>query len=76
MCSTLREVLGEVVRGRMNKQIAAKLGINERTVKMHRTSNTTKVGVYSGAQLTTFAREAGLLGQPTVGAKPGQQPNS
>ena len=56
-----REVLGEVVRGRMNKQIAAKLGISERTVKMHRTAITTKVGVHSTAQLTTLAHEAGLL---------------
>jgi FixJ family two-component response regulator len=56
-----REVLGEVVRGQMNKQIAAKLGISERTVKMHRTSITTKVGVHSTAQLTTLAHDAGLL---------------
>ncbi|HWM28105.1 MAG TPA: LuxR C-terminal-related transcriptional regulator [Woeseiaceae bacterium] len=56
-----REVLGEVVLGRMNKQIAAKLGISERTVKMHRTSITTKVGVPSTAQLTTLAHDAGLL---------------
>ena len=56
-----REVLAEVVQGRMNKQIAAKLGISERTVKMHRTSITTKVGVHSTAQLTTLAHEAGLM---------------
>lgn len=56
-----REVLGEVVRGRMNKQIAATLGISERTVKMHRTSITTKVGVHSAAELATLAREAGLF---------------
>jgi FixJ family two-component response regulator len=40
-----REVLGCVVRGLMNKQIAAELGIHERTVKLHRTAITTKVGV-------------------------------
>ena len=61
-----REVLGEVVLGRMNKQIAAKLGITERTVKMHRTSISNKVGVRSTAQLTTLAHAAGLLGLPTV----------
>lgn len=52
------EVLGHVLRGRMNKQIAADLGIHERTVKLHRTAITTKVGVPSVAQLTTLAREA------------------
>lgn len=55
------EVLREVVHGLMNKQIAAKLGISERTVKMHRTAITTKVGVHSAAQLATLAREAGLF---------------
>lgn len=55
------EVLAEVVRGRMNKQIAATLGISERTVKMHRTAITSKVGVHSAAQLATLAREAALF---------------
>jgi two-component system response regulator FixJ len=58
------EVLAEVVRGQMNKQIAAKLGISERTVKMHRTAITSKVGVHSAAQLATLARDAGLF-EPT-----------
>jgi len=62
------EVLAEVVRGRMNKQIAASLGISERTVKMHRTSITTKVGVHSAAQLATLAREAGLFEPGRPGA--------
>jgi FixJ family two-component response regulator len=56
------EVLGEVINGLLNKQIAAKLGISERTVKMHRTALTTKVGVHSAARLATMAREAGLFG--------------
>jgi FixJ family two-component response regulator len=60
------EVLAEVINGLMNKQIAAKLGISERTVKMHRTSITTKVGVHSAAQLATLARDAGLFG-PVAG---------
>jgi FixJ family two-component response regulator len=55
------QVLRQVVGGRMNKQIAAFLGISERTVKMHRTAITTKVGVHSSAQLAMLAREAGLF---------------
>jgi FixJ family two-component response regulator len=46
------EVLAEVVRGRMNKEIAADLGIHERTVKLHRTAITTKLQVQSVAELT------------------------
>ena len=59
------EVAGDslryVVRGKMNKEIAASLGINERTVKLHRTAITGKVGVHSAAQLATLAREARLF---------------
>ena len=54
------EVLRHVVRGLMNKQIAAQLGIHERTVKLHRSAITTKVGVRSAAELATLAREAGI----------------
>lgn len=54
------EVLRHVVRGRMNKQIAAELGIHERTVKLHRSAITTKIGVRSAAELATLAREAGI----------------
>jgi len=56
-----REVLEHVVHGRMNKQIAAALGIHERTVKLHRNAITTKLGVRSVAELTTLAREIGLF---------------
>ncbi len=55
------EVLHHVVRGQLNKQTAAELGIHERTVKLHRTSVTTKLGVYSAAELTTLAREARIF---------------
>ena len=58
-----REVLGHVVRGRLNKQIAGDLGIGERTVKLHRTAITTKLGVPSVAELTRLAQEAGMFGR-------------
>ena len=55
------EVLGHVVQGRLNKQIADDLGIHERTVKLHRTAITTKLGVPSVAELTRLAHEAGVF---------------
>jgi FixJ family two-component response regulator len=55
------EVLEYVVRGRMNKQIADDLGINERTVKLHRTNLTRRLEVRSVAELTRLAEEAGLF---------------
>jgi len=55
------EVLQHVVQGKLNKQIAADLGIHERTVKLHRTAITTKLGVHSAAELTKLWMEAGRV---------------
>ncbi len=49
-----REVLKHVVQGKLNKQIADDLGIHERTVKLHRTAITSKLGMPSVAELTKF----------------------
>ena len=46
-----REVLREVARGRLNKQIAFDLGISEVTVKLHRGSVTKKMQANSVGQL-------------------------
>ena len=61
-----REVLSEVVQGRLNKQIADHLGITERTVKLHRTSLTTKLRVHSVAELTRLVQEAGLFDDGSI----------
>ena len=53
-----REVLQHVVQGKLNKQIAADLGIHERTVKLHRTNLTGKLQVHSVAELTRLVQEA------------------
>jgi len=58
------EVLSHVVQGRLNKQIAADLGIHERTVKLHRTAITTKLRVQSVAELTRLTQEAGIFPVP------------
>ena len=54
------EVLRGVLRGSLNKQIAAELGIHERTVKLHRSGVTQKLGVQSVAELTRLAQDAGF----------------
>lgn len=56
-----REVLRHLLQGKLNKQIAADLGIHERTVKLHRTHITTKLQVHSVAELTRLVQEAGLF---------------
>ena len=55
------EVLAHVVQGRLNKQIAGDLGIHERTVKLHRTAITTKLGVQSVAELTRLTLQSGMF---------------
>lgn len=55
------EILRHVLQGQLNKQIAADLGIHERTVKLHRTSITTKLRVHSVAELTRMAQQVGLF---------------
>jgi two-component system response regulator FixJ len=55
------EVLQLVVHGKMNKQIADDLGINERTVKLHRTNLTRRLQVQSVAELTRLVEECGLF---------------
>jgi two-component system, LuxR family, response regulator FixJ len=55
-----REVLGLVLRGQRNKQIAGTLGVTERTVKHYRGVISTKVGVHSVAQLAILTSEASL----------------
>ncbi|HOW68589.1 MAG TPA: response regulator [Verrucomicrobiota bacterium] len=56
-----KEVLEQIAAGELNKQIAADLDIHERTVKLHRTAITTKLGVHSVAELTRMVQEAGVL---------------
>ena len=55
-----REVLTRVVAGRLNKQIAAELGIVEKTIKVHRGRVMGKMGVRSVADLVRLigSREA------------------
>jgi FixJ family two-component response regulator len=54
------EVLEHVLRGRMNKEIAADLGIHERTVKLHRTNLKAKLRVQTLAEMMQLAGESGL----------------
>jgi PAS domain S-box-containing protein len=55
-----REVLGEMAAGHPNKQIAWRLGLAEKTVKMHRALLLAKLGVPTSADAIRLAVEAGL----------------
>jgi FixJ family two-component response regulator len=55
-----REVLTHVLRGQLNKQIAADLDIDERSVKRHRTNLMAKLQIQSVAELGQLAVQAGF----------------
>jgi FixJ family two-component response regulator len=55
-------VLALVLRGMLNKQIAAELGTVERTVKLHRTNITRKLEVSSVAELVRLWADLHALG--------------
>jgi FixJ family two-component response regulator len=55
-----REVLGHVVAGQLNKQVAADLGVVEKTIKVHRARLMDKMGTSSLAELVTMAVRIGL----------------
>lgn len=57
-----REVFNQVAVGLLNKQIAANLGISEKTVKVHRARMMRKMGVRSVAQLARMAEQIGVDG--------------
>jgi FixJ family two-component response regulator len=58
-----RQVLELVVRGRLNKQIAADLGTVEKTVKVHRSRVMHKMGAHSLAELVRLAGSMGIPGE-------------
>src|ERR687892_2015048 len=55
-----REIMALVVRGRLNKQIAADLNVSEITVKVHRGQVMRKMGAKSLAELVRMADRLGV----------------
>src|SRR5580692_8174726 len=62
-----RQVMAHVIRGRLNKQIAADLGTGEKTVKVHRARVMSKMVARSVAELVQLAARAGVGIEPTQG---------
>jgi len=60
-----RQVLGYVLQKKLNKQIAAILGIGETTVKGYRRALMRKLGAHNTTELVVLAIRAGLYNPPT-----------
>jgi FixJ family two-component response regulator len=59
-----RQVLEQIVAGRLNKQITAELGTVEKTIKFHRANLMRKMGVRVVADLVKLAERAGVGSTP------------
>jgi FixJ family two-component response regulator len=59
-----RQVLIPVVRGMLNKQVAAALGISEATVKVHRRRTMEKLCARSLAEMVLMAQKLDLIAVP------------
>jgi FixJ family two-component response regulator len=57
------EVFAQVVRGKLNKQIAHELGTTVRTIKAHRQAAMDKLGVKSIAEAVSIAERLGILAE-------------
>jgi FixJ family two-component response regulator len=55
-----REVFLHLIRGQLNKQVAADLDITERTIKLHRASIFDKLEVDSMAEMARLAADLGI----------------
>ena len=62
LTSCEREIMGWVAAGLMNKQIGAKVGLSEITVKVHRGNMMRKMGAASLAELVRMAAAMGIRG--------------
>jgi FixJ family two-component response regulator len=61
LTSRERQVFALVVVGMLNKQVAAELGIGEKTVKVHRARVMAKMRAGSVAELVRLAADVGLI---------------
>jgi RNA polymerase sigma factor (sigma-70 family) len=65
------QVFELVVQGKINKQIAQRLGTTERTIKAHRHKVMEKMGIQSLAELVSIAERLGVLQRLAGEGRPG-----
>jgi FixJ family two-component response regulator len=61
-----RQVMEQVARGKLNKQIAVQLGIGEKTVKVHRARVMSKMIAQSVPELVRLAARVGIANDITL----------
>ena len=71
-----QQVMGLVIEGRLNKQIADRLNISEKTVKAHRHEVMMKMGVRSVAELVRLAQSVSSMPAAAGTGSPGASPQT
>ena len=61
-----REILGYIVEGRSNREVAELLTLSVKTVENHRTNLMTKLDAHDRGQLIRAAERLGLVASPTT----------
>ena len=61
LTSRQRQILQMIAEGKQNKEIAAILNVSVRTVEFHRSRLMSKLGARTGAELSRFALQEGLI---------------
>jgi RNA polymerase sigma factor (sigma-70 family) len=61
-----QQVMEHIIHGRLNKQIAAEIGIGEKTVKVHRARVMSKMEVCSVAELVQLGARIGVAIEPVL----------
>jgi FixJ family two-component response regulator len=61
-----RQVMSQVVRGRLNKEIAADIGVGEKTVKVHRARVMGKMRARSVPELVRLGARVGVAIKPAL----------
>ena len=65
-----REILGYIVEGRTNREVAELLTLSVKTVENHRTNLMTKLDAHDRGQLIRAAERLGLVASPTTEPRP------
>src|SRR5205823_14337967 len=65
-----REILGHIVDGRTNREVAELLTLSIKTVENHRTNLMAKLDAHDRGQLIRAAERLGLVASPTTEPRP------
>ncbi len=70
LCRREKQVLGHLLAGLLNKEIADRVGLAERTVKLYRSTLSAKLGMTDKIAMARLADQAGITAEELAGTSP------